>query len=77
MSGYYAIWMTANEVFDILLGDESPIITARTAVYILSVTQLIGAILSLPLVFLFGRKSLLLAGTLLSIISLVATGIAI
>ena len=71
------IWITANEIFDLLLDSEEQIMTPRTAVYILGTTQLIGAIISLPAVSFFGRKILLLAGTFFCSISLVATGLAI
>ena len=76
MNGWLPFWIFANEIFELVMGDD-PVIPPRDAVYITSGFQLAGAILSMLIVSTVGRRTLLLIGQLLCALSLAATGISI
>ena len=77
MDGGVAIWLYANQLYETLLGDNDPIMTARTAVYATSVTMLVGALFSMLNLSVFGRKTILLWGHALAALSLVAVGVSV
>ena len=76
MNGWLPFWIFANEIYALLLGDD-PVISPRDAVYITSFVQLAGAMFSMFIVSMLGRKTLLLVGQLLCALSLLATGLSI
>ena len=61
MNGWLPFWIFANQIFELVLGDD-PVISPRDAVYITSGVQLTGAILSMLIVSIIGRRTLLLVG---------------